>query len=296
MEKADQDTADALQAAATNFHAMIDDFAEALREVQLRQRADRKMPWHLMQVVKAKARACLEVGAALQADGVLDAGANTLIEQLRRFIDEIQQSMDRQLKRREAIAAADSVLDALNRKRAKMEQIIADAEAAAEPTVYHGITVRSDANGVATSVIIGEQALNEYTHTGLGRAVTQALQTSHDHMITTVAAQLAAVVGDDAARTASTTSDADEAEFVETYGRGQLSVAVDRHGRPVACTISPEATAWDLPVLGDRVAGLCRLAQLTAQFDRFRPCNETGKYGQLGPVEADLDAARAALA
>lgn len=291
----DQDAADAAEAVAS-FQAMIADVAAAAGKVRQRASADNKMPLHLLQVAKAKAGACLEIGCALQSDGVLDAGADAFIEPLRAFIDTTERFMVRAWVWREAATAVEALRETFEWMRTQMEEVIAGAESAAQPTVYQGITVRCDGNSVVTSVRIDEQALAEHTHAGLSRAVTQAMQTCHDQMNTTMMAKLRTVDGDEPDRSdQQPTAETGVAEFVETYGSGQLSVAVDIRARPVMCQITPEAAAWDLSVLGERITWLCRLAQLTAQFDRFQPYNQAGKYGHIGPVEADIDACRTAL-
>ncbi|SHU69378.1 Uncharacterised protein [Mycobacteroides abscessus subsp. abscessus] len=287
-----QDAMDAAEAVAS-FQSMIADVAAAAGKVRQRASADNKMPLHLLQVAKAKARACLEIGCALQSDGVLDAGADVFIERLRAFIDTTERFMVRAGLFREAATAVEALRVRFEWMRTQMDEVIAEAESAAQPTVYHGITVRCDGNSVVTSVRIDDQALAEYTHAGLSRAVTQAMQTCHDQMNTTMLTKLSTVDGDEPDR--GDQPPISGAEFVETYGSGQLSVAVDIRARPVMCQITPEAAAWDLSVLGERITWLCRLAQLTAQFDLFQSYNQAGKYGHIGPVEADIDACRTAL-
>lgn len=218
-------------------------------------------------------------------------GADELVKLLAELVDLFDRHITT-MRNATALRAAGGYVELLLDRRNRALQSI--AEASAETTVLEGITVLCDANGYISSVRIDDHTLSQHSHAVLGRVIAQALQTAHDRTVAAVRAQFATAM-DETDVSAPTNTAHRGAGVVKIFGGGQLAISVDDHGRPTACQIGPEAAAWELPVLSDRIAKLCRIAQLEAKIELFRAHNEDRDSLSVGPTAAELDQCRAAL-
>ncbi|MEB3023003.1 hypothetical protein [[Mycobacterium] crassicus] len=248
----------------------------------------------VMRDAAAKVRACISEGRAIE---LATAGNPVEAQQLGEALAQLTHIAD---VCDQQVAQWETLLAGLSEPQdgrgvpanvaAYREDVIARLETETPPVIHERITAKCDANGVVTALRIDPAALGRLSRVGMGRAIAVALQMAHDDMATRVMTALGSAP--------LPRGPADGAGFIEAFGGGELMVAVDDHGRTVACEIGSDAAGWDVGVLDVRITQLVRLAQLRARREMFRPLNAWAtKYGYAhrGPTLEDITACRAAL-